>query len=92
MSENAQIKSIIERILRLHEEEDALKADRRDVYAEAKGHGFDKTALGAAVSAIRKREKLGENVIAERETIVDLYVSAYDGTAPSHTHAREGQQ
>lgn len=80
-----QLRSIIQRILKLHEEEEEIRADRREVYAEAKANGYDKTALGAAVAAIRKREKLGEEAVAERETIVDLYVAAYD--APSHTHA-----
>lgn len=80
-----QIKSIIERILRLHAEEEELRADRREIYAEAKANGYDKTALGAAVAAIRKREKLGENVVAERETIADLYLAAYDAPR-GHTH------
>ena len=80
-----QIKSIIERILRLHAESDELAADIREVYAEAKANGFDKTALGAAVRAIRQRDKVGEAAIAERETIVGLYLAAYDG--PSHVHA-----
>lgn len=84
-----QVKSLIERILRLHAEEEELRADRREVYAEAKANGYDKTALGAAVAAIRKREKLGESVVAERETIADLYLAAYD--APSHVHAREAE-
>lgn len=80
-----QVRSIIERILRLHEEEDALKLDRREIYAEAKANGFDKTALGAAVATIRKRLKLGESAISELEAIVDLYVQSYDA-GPSHTH------
>lgn len=80
-----QVKSLIERILRLHAEEEELRADRREVYAEAKANGYDKTALGAAVAAIRKREKLGENVVAERETIADLYLAAYDAPR-AHTH------
>ena len=45
-----QIKSIIERILRLKEEQDALASDIRDVYAEAKSNGHNKTALGQAVA------------------------------------------
>ena len=81
-----QVKSIIERILRLHAEEDERKADRREVYAEAKLAGYDKTALGSAVATIRKREKLGEHVVAERETIADLYLAAYDALLCAHTH------
>ncbi len=79
-----QLKSVIERILRIHEEEDELKADRREVYAEAKANGYDKTALGAAVSIIRKREKDAAG-FEERNAMVDLYLAAFDGS--SHTHA-----
>lgn len=86
MSDN-QLKTIIARILRLHAEEDEIKADRREVYAEAKANGYDKTALGAAVATIRKRDKVGEEAIAERDAIVSLYVSAYDSA--SHTYAYE---
>lgn len=81
-----QVKSIIERILRLHAEEESIRGDRREVYAEAKASGYDKTALGTAVAAIRRREKLGEHVVAERETIADLYLAAYDAPSRAHTH------
>ncbi len=81
-----QIRSIIERILRLHAESDELAADIREVYGEAKTNGYDKTALGAAVRAIRQRDKIGEAAIAERETVVGLYLAAYDGAS----HVRVG--
>lgn len=88
---DAQIKSIIERILRLKEQQDEIGADIREVYAEAKSNGFDKTALGQAVSLIRKRDKKGRDEFDEQQTIVDLYIAAYDGTLPAnidraHTH------
>ncbi|RYF25250.1 MAG: DUF2312 domain-containing protein, partial [Comamonadaceae bacterium] len=82
-----QLKSIIERILRLHQEEDEIKADRREIYAEAKANGYDKTALGAAVSIIRKREKDAAG-FEERNAIVDLYLSAFDGSSHVHAPAR----
>lgn len=84
MSDN-HLKSIIERILRLHAEEEEIAADRREVYAEAKANGYDKTALGEAVRIIRRREKDRE-AFDERNAIVDLYLSAYQ--QPSHTYAR----
>lgn len=82
-----QLKTIIERILRLHAEEDEIKADRREVYAEAKSHGYDKTALGAAVSIIRKREKDAAG-FEERNAIVDLYLSTFDGSSHVRAYAR----
>lgn len=81
-----QVKAIVPRILRLREQEDAIKSDIRDVYAEAKSHGLCKTTLGRLVAEIRAREKNGEKV-DEAEAMLELYRSAY--SAPSHTHARE---
>ncbi len=40
-----QLKAIIERIERLEEEKKTISDDIRDVYAEAKGNGFDVKAL-----------------------------------------------
>ena len=42
-----QLKAIIERIEKLEEEKKATSEDIRDVYAEAKGNGFDAKALRA---------------------------------------------
>lgn len=88
---NPQVKSIIERILRLKEEQDALAEDIREVYAEAKSNGFDKTALGQVVSAIRKRAK-DPAQFEEMATIARLYLEAYDGTGTPialRAHAHE---
>lgn len=43
--ENGQLQQYIDRIERLNEQVDELKADVREVYAEAKGAGFDIKAL-----------------------------------------------
>ena len=43
-----QLKAIIERIERLEEEKKTISDDIRDVYAEAKGNGFDVKALRTA--------------------------------------------
>ena len=50
-----QLRSIIERIERLEEEKAALAADIRDIYAEAKGNGFDNKALRQIVK-LRKMD------------------------------------
>jgi uncharacterized protein (UPF0335 family) len=84
-----QIKSVIDRILRLKEEQDALGDDIREIYAEAKSSGYDKTALGRVVNHLRQRAKKGDAAMDEADTIFDLYLSAYNG--PSHAHAREGE-
>jgi len=79
------IRSYVDRILRLKEEEDGLKADIKDIYAEAKSNGLDKTALGDLVNHLRKQAKDPEKA-SERSTMFGLYLDAYEN-APSHTHA-----
>lgn len=85
-----QVKALLSRILRLKEEQDALSTDIREVYAEAKAVGFDKTALGQAVSIIRKRDKQGTK-FDMTNAIVETYLHAYDGEAyiTSRAHAHE---
>jgi len=64
-----QLKSIISRVEKLKEEQAAIGADIRDVFAEAKGNGFD-------VKAIRQIIKLrGMDAAAreEAENILDTY-------------------
>jgi hypothetical protein len=43
-----QLKAFVERIERLEEEKKTIADDIRDVYAEAKGNGFDVKALRAS--------------------------------------------
>lgn len=75
-----QVRSIIERILRLKSEQDAIGEDVKEVYAEAKSSGLDKTRLGEVVAYIRKREKRGAQEMAEADAIFGLYLAAYEGS------------
>ena len=72
-----QLKSVVERIERLEEEKAALAADIKEVYAEAKGNGYDVKVLRKVV-ALRKRD-LEER--KEEEAILDLYLQAVGETA-----------
>ena len=67
-----QLKAIIERIERLEEEKKAISDDIRDVYAEAKGNGFDVKALRTIVR-LRKQDAQERE---EQETILDTYMQA----------------
>lgn len=67
-----QLKSIIERIERLEEEKKTMSDDIRDVYAEAKGNGFDVKALRTIV----RMRKQDPNERAEAETILETYMQA----------------
>ena len=67
-----QLKSVIERVERLEEEKKTISDDIRDVYAEAKGNGFDVKALRTIV----RMRKQDANERAEEETILETYMQA----------------
>jgi uncharacterized protein (UPF0335 family) len=66
------LKAIIERIERLEEEKKTIADDIRDVYAEAKGNGFDVKALKSVV----RLRKMDANARQEHETILETYLQA----------------
>jgi uncharacterized protein (UPF0335 family) len=82
MTSDVQIRAFIDRILRLKEEQDTIGEDIRDIYAEAKSMGFDKTAMGNVVAHLRKVAKKGHDTVAEQGAIFDLYLCAYEGKSP----------
>ena len=67
-----QLKAFVERIERLEEEKKTISDDIRDVYAEAKGNGFDTKALRTIV----RMRKQDANERAEQETILETYMQA----------------
>lgn len=66
---NGQLKSIVERINKLMDDRDEVSSDIRDVFAEARGIGFDLPALRAIVRAQREDAEKRRN----RETMIALY-------------------
>lgn len=78
-----QLRAFIERIERLEEEKKAIADDIKEVYAEAKGSGFD-TKVMRTIIRIRKQDR---NERAEQEAILDLYMHALgmtDTPAPDY--------
>ncbi len=69
---HGQLKSIVERIERLEEEKAGLAEDIKEIYAEAKGNGFDTKTIRRVVRA-RKKDAAKR---AEEEEMLDLYMSA----------------
>lgn len=67
-----QLRAFIERIERLEEEKKAIADDIKEVYAEAKGNGFD-TKVMRQVIRIRKQDM---NERLEMEAILDTYMHA----------------
>lgn len=67
-----QLRAFIERIERLEEEKKTIADDIKDVYAEAKGTGFDTKALRVIIR-LRKKDQAERQ---EEEAILDLYKAA----------------
>ena len=70
-----RLKSFIERIERLEEDKAAISGDLKEVYAEAKGEGFDTKILRKVIRP-RKTDKVKRQ---EEEALIDLYLSAIGG-------------
>ncbi|AZN71845.1 DUF2312 domain-containing protein [Georhizobium profundi] len=74
-----QLQAFVDRIERLEEEKKTISDDIKDVYAEAKGTGFDTAALRRVI-ALRKLDK---DERMEQEAILDTYLHALGmGPAP----------
>ena len=67
-----QLKAVVERVERLEEEKKAIADDIKDVYAEAKAHGFDVKALRTIVR-LRKQDT---DERKEQEAILETYMHA----------------
>ena len=76
-----RLRSFVERIERLDEELKGINEDKRDVYAEAKGEGFDVKVLREIIK-LRKQDQEERD---ERDTLLDLYMRAMDTAEPAPT-------
>ncbi len=70
-----RLKSFLERIEKLEEDRAAVGEDLKEVYAEAKGEGFDTKTIRAVVR-LRKQDKVKRD---EAQALLDLYLSAIGG-------------
>jgi uncharacterized protein (UPF0335 family) len=67
-----QLKAIVERIERCEEEKKTISDDIKDIYAEAKGSGFDVKALRTII----RMRKMDASDREEQETILETYLQA----------------
>ena len=67
-----QLRAFVERIEKLEEEKKVIADDIKDVYAEAKGTGFDVKILRKII-ALRKKQPHERE---EEDAILDLYMHA----------------
>lgn len=76
-----QIRAFIERIERMEEEKRAIADDIKEIYAEAKGNGFDTKVLRKII--VLRRQDHAERM--ESEALLELYMAALGmATAPSN--------
>ena len=67
-----QLRALIERVEKLNEDRQDITDDIKEVFAEAKGTGFDVTAMRTLI----RLRKMDQAERAEREALLDLYKSA----------------
>ncbi len=72
-----RIRSFIERVEQIEEELKALTEGKKEVFAEAKGEGFDVKVL-KEILRLRKQDKDERD---EHESLLDLYMRAMDADA-----------
>jgi uncharacterized protein (UPF0335 family) len=70
--DGGHLKAFVERVEKLEEEKRAIGDDIKDVYAEAKGTGYDPKIIKKVV-ALRRQDKARRD---EEEEILGLYLSA----------------
>ena len=73
-----KIRAFVERIENLDSEIQELSEQKKEVFAEAKGDGFDIKILKEIV----KLRKQDEEERDERESMLDLYMRAMEQAAP----------
>lgn len=67
-----ELRAFIERVERMNEEADAIKADIKEIFSEAKGRGYDVKVIKRIIN-IRKQDA---NERAEQEAILELYMKS----------------
>ena len=80
-----RLRSFVERIERIDEDLKAMNEDKKGVFAEAKGEGFDVKILKEVIR-LRKEDK---NERDERDTLLDLYFRAIESSPPLQAQAAE---
>jgi uncharacterized protein (UPF0335 family) len=78
-----RICSFIERVEHIDEEIMALNEGKKEVFAEAKGEGFDVKVL-REILRLRKQDKEGRD---EQDSLLDLYLKAMESVGSSQAEA-----
>jgi uncharacterized protein (UPF0335 family) len=70
-----RLQSFMERLERLDDDKAAVSADMKEVFAEAKGEGYDAKIMRKVLKLI-KQDKAKRQ---EEQTLVDLYLQSVEG-------------
>jgi uncharacterized protein (UPF0335 family) len=81
----ATLRSFMHRIERMDEEIKAAQDDRKEIFSEAKGTGFD-TKIMRIVLRLRKMDKSDRQ---EQEALIDMYMTAMDAPDDLRAAVRE---
>jgi uncharacterized protein (UPF0335 family) len=76
-----RIRSFVERIEQLDTELQEINEQKKEVFAEAKGEGFDVKVLKEIIK-LRKQDKDERDERDERETLLDVYMRAMNSAKP----------
>jgi uncharacterized protein (UPF0335 family) len=74
-----QLRSYVERIEHVEEEIRGLIEDKKEIYAEAKGNGFDVKILRELIRIRKQDQKERE----EQESLLDVYLHALEKSLPA---------
>ena len=73
-----QLRAFVERIERFEEDIKALSEDKKEVYAEAKGEGFDVKILREVI----KLRKQDQDELDEKQSLLEIYLHALETARP----------
>lgn len=73
----AELRQFVERIETLEAEKQEVADAQKEVYAEAKGRGYDSAVLRKVVA----RRKRNRDELAEEEAVLEIYEAAIEGKA-----------
>ena len=80
-----RLRSFVERIERIDEDLRAMNDEKKDVFAEAKGEGFDIKILKEVIR-LRKQDQDERD---EREALLDIYLRAVETVSALRAQAAE---
>lgn len=73
-----QLRSIVERIEQIEQDIKALNEDKKEIFDEAKGNGFDVKILREVIR-LRKQDQEERD---ERESLLEIYLHAIENAQP----------